>query len=103
MTHCSLWLEVGRSLCGGRLHNPYSDVASSTLVAVVGCRIFGLPPKHFFGKHYLMLSALREQLAPAGLRGYGETLQALAEEELQLWPPSGQVCCAGSSLWLASA
>ncbi|GAB4813829.1 hypothetical protein N2152v2_000875 [Parachlorella kessleri] len=65
-----------------------------------GPQIFGLPPKHFFGKHYVMLSALREQLAPAGLAGYGVTLQALTEDELSLWPSSGKVELYGALQYL---
>lgn len=54
-------------------------------------RIFGLPPKHFFGKHCVMLSALRDQLAPGGLTAYGATLLQLAEQELSTWPNTGEV------------
>ncbi|EFN50765.1 hypothetical protein CHLNCDRAFT_142513 [Chlorella variabilis] len=59
-------------------------------------RVFGLPPKHFYHRHFAMLQAsmppaLRHELVPSSLPQHTARLLRLLLAHLRSWPAAGQL------------
>ncbi|PRW32663.1 24-hydroxycholesterol 7-alpha-hydroxylase [Chlorella sorokiniana] len=54
-------------------------------------RVFGLPPKHFYPRHIVMLQTLRHELIPAALPQHTARLLRLLLPRVQAWPAAGQM------------